>query len=218
MASTALNGALTPRAVFASAVRAAAQAATPASRSAIFSERSRVLRIALAFDFANAIASSSRFAPDDLIDDACSQGLRSSHWLAGRAHLDRHLGAAQAWQPLRAAGAGNDAEQHFRLADLGVGRHHAIVAGHGDFKAAAERRSVDRGDDRLGRVLDTQQPRVRGFGSSQRLFACFQGPEDLDVGARDERRAGADQDDRIDSGVGAAARDGGFDPFKNARS
>ena len=63
MASTALNGALTPRAVFASAVRAAAQAATPASRLAIFSERSRVLRIAPAFDLANAIASSSRFAP-----------------------------------------------------------------------------------------------------------------------------------------------------------
>ena len=37
--------------------------------------------------------------------------------LAVGAHLERQLGAAQPRQPLRAAGAGNDAEQHFRLAD-----------------------------------------------------------------------------------------------------
>ena len=154
----------------------------------------------------------------DLIDDAGRQRLRGGHGLAGRAHLDRQLRAAQARQPLRAAGAGNDAEQHFRLADFGVGRHHAVVAGHGDFEAAAERVAVDRGHERLGRVLDAHEPRVRAFGSRQRLLARFQRAEDLDVGARDERRAGADQDDRIDAGVGASARDCGFDAFEHARA
>ena len=152
----------------------------------------------------------------DLIDDARSQGLGGGHGLAGRAHLDRHLGTAQTRQSLRAASAGNDAEQHFRLADLGVGRHHAIVAGHRDFKAAAERRAVDGGHQRFGGVLDPQQARVGAFGSRERLFACLQGPENLDVGARDEGRTGADQDHRIDIGVSARARHRGFDAFKNA--
>ena len=59
---------------------------------------------------------------------------------------------------------------------------------------------------------------MRAFGARQRLFARLQRAEDLDVGARDERRAGADQDHRIDIGVGASARDRGLDAFKHSRS
>jgi hypothetical protein len=61
MASTALKGAVTPLAVLANDLRMAAHAATPASRSAIFTVSSRVLRgsPAEALAAANAMASSS---------------------------------------------------------------------------------------------------------------------------------------------------------------
>ena len=70
--------------------------------------------------------------------------------LAERAHLDRLGDARQPRQPLRAGRAGNDAELHFRLSDLRRGDRDAIVPGHGDFEAAAERRAVDRQTTGLG--------------------------------------------------------------------
>ena len=66
---------------------------------------------------------------------------------------------------------------------------------------------MNRRDQRLADILDLHQPIVDGRGSLERLFACLQGFEDVDVGAGDERRAGADQDDGVDRGIGAGARD-----------
>ena len=152
MASTALNGALTPFAVFASAARAAAHAATPACRSAILSVSSRVFRTLAVGGHRSAQTRWPRqegSIPPDVIDDA-RRRRRGGHQRASRrAHFNRQLGAAQPRQALRAAGAGNDAEQHFRLADFRIGRHHAVVARHGDFKAAAKRVAVDRRHERL---------------------------------------------------------------------
>ena len=73
--------------------------------------------------------------------------------------VERLLDADQPRQPLRAFGAGDDAEVHFGLAQLRVGDGHAVVAGHGHLEAAAERRAVDRHHDRLGAVLDALQQR-----------------------------------------------------------
>ncbi len=82
-------------------------------------------------------------------------------------------GAAQPRQPLRAAGAGNDAEQHFRLADLGARHRDAVVAGHRELETAAERVAVNGRDQRLGRILERHQARVHGFRPLDRLLACL---------------------------------------------
>ena len=143
---------------------------------------------------------------------------RGGNRLAVGAHLQRERGAAQARQPLRAAGAGNDAEQHFGLADLGAGDGDAVVAGHRELETAAERVAVNRRDERLADVLDVRQARVHGPRPLERLLARLQLLEDVDVGAGDERRAGADQDDRVGGGIVARALDGVADAFRNARA
>ena len=85
---------------------------------------------------------------------------------AGHDHLERLLDADDARQALGAAGAGQEAELDLRQAEL-RGRHgDAVVAGQRHFEAAAERRAVDRGDDRLGAALD------RGLNVEQRWRPC----------------------------------------------
>ena len=116
------------------------------------------------------------------------------HRLAGHAHLDRLLDADQPRQPLRAFGAGNDAEVDLGLPHLRIGDGDAVVAGHRHFEPAAERGAVQRHDDRLGGVLDALQQVVHVGGAA--VAAPGQLLEPLDVGAGDERAAGADDDDR----------------------
>ena len=54
-----------------------------------------------------------------------------------------------------------------------------------------------------------EPPRER----SSRLLAGLDGLEDVDIGAGDERRSGADEHDGVGRGVGAGARDGLADAF-----
>ena len=145
--------------------------------------------------------------PDDVIDDAGGERLRRGDRLAVGAHLERHLRAGETRQPLRAAGAGNDAEHHFGLADPGVLGRDAEVAGLRDLEAAAERVAVNRGDERLGGVLDALEQRVRALGARHRIGRRLQQVERLDVRAGDERRAGADEHDRLGGRIGDAALD-----------
>ena len=72
-----------------------------------------------------------------------------------RDHLQRLLDADDARQPLRAAGAGQQAELDLGQAELArTGRRRGSGSAERDLEAAAERRAVDRGDDRLGAALD----------------------------------------------------------------
>ena len=82
--------------------------------------------------------------------------------LAERAHLHGFRDAGETRQPLRSTRAGNDAELHFRLTHLRRRDRDAIMAGHGDFQSAAERRAVDRHDHGLSRILNLQQHRIEG--------------------------------------------------------
>ena len=128
----------------------------------------------------------------DLIDDAAARAPSARLiGIADRAHFDRFGDTRQARQSLRSACAGNDAELHFGLADLRVGRRDAIVAGHRDFQSAAERRAVDRHDDRLARVFNREQKRQKSRTAA--LAGCNLA-ELLDVGAGDESFPAADQD------------------------
>ena len=153
---------------------------------------------------------------DDAVHDARSGGARGRNVLAEGAHLDGQLGAGQARQALRTGGAGDDTEQHFRLADLCRRNRDAVVASHGKFQTSAERGAVDRRDYRLGTVLDVAQAGVNGAGSLERCGAGGDGFEEADIGARDKGAAGADQDGRAGIGVLGGARDGGFDSFRDA--
>ena len=123
-----------------------------AATSAILSARSRVFggacRVGVLARERN--RGLTQIAVHDAIDDACLERACGRDRLAVGAHLERQRRAAQPRQTLGAAGAGDDAEQHFGLADARVASRDAVVTAHGDFVAAAERDAVDGGDDRLG--------------------------------------------------------------------
>ena len=65
--------------------------------------------------------------------------------------FERGLHADHARQALRAAGARQQAELHFRQRDLRARQRHAVVAAQRQLQAAAHAHAVDRGDHRLGR-------------------------------------------------------------------
>ncbi len=102
-------------------------------------------------------------AVDDEIDDAVGQRARGCERLALGAELEGEARPAQPGQPLRPAGAGNDPEQHFGLADLGARHGDAVMAGHRELETAAKRVAVNRGDERLGRIFERLESRVEGF-------------------------------------------------------
>jgi hypothetical protein len=91
---------------------------------------------------------------DQLVDEAHLIGLLGAHRIAGGAHFERVANAGDAGEALGAAGAGEEAELHFRNAELRGRYGDPIVAGERDLEAAAECGAVDRGDDRLGAILD----------------------------------------------------------------
>ena len=127
---------------------------------------------------------------DDRIDEAEVERLRGLHRLAARHDLQRAFDADDARQPLGAAGAGKQPQQHLRQADRGRGHRDAIVAGERGLEPAAERSAVDRRDDRLGaRVEQVDHDRER------RLLRRL--AELGDVGTGEERPAAAGQHDRL---------------------
>jgi hypothetical protein len=160
----------------------------------------------------------SQIAIDDLVDDSGSGGLRGRNRLAVGAHLDRERHAGQAGQPLRAAGTGDDAKEYFGLSDLGILHRDAVVTRHRHLEPAAERLAVNGGDERLRRILEAAQQRMRSLGARHRLLGRLQDLEDVDVGARDEGVAGADQHDRVSSGIAIRAYDPLVDRFPDPRA
>ena len=140
---------------------------------------------------------------DDAIDEPGAQRVGGLDRLAGDAHLDRLLETHEPRQSLRAFGARDDAEIHLGLSHLRVRHGDAVVPGHRDLEAAAERGAVHRHDDRLGGVFDLLQQLVHlrraGVAAPRQLLESF------DVGAGDERPARADDDDRLNRVVSRRA-------------
>ena len=119
---------------------------------------------------------------------------------------------------MRAACAWNDAQKHFGLADPGIASGHAEVARLCDLEAASERVAVNGGDERLVRVLDPFQQRMGARRSRQRILARLQDVEDLDVGAGNERRSGANQHDGFCGSVGVRTCHRLLDLFPHGRA
>ena len=70
-----------------------------------------------------------QIAGDQFIDDAEFERALAADGLAADDHVERRRDADQARQPLRATGAGQDAELHFGQCDLGTRRAAAVVRG-----------------------------------------------------------------------------------------
>ena len=138
---------------------------------------------------------------DELVDQAQRQRFLGTDAAAGGHHVERGLHADQTRRALRAAGAGQQAQQHLGQAELRVGGGQAVVRGHGHFESAAERSAPDGGDHRLGRCLD----RVAHLGQAgrHRRLAKF-----TDVGTAEEERARAQQQDGLHRVVGLRSGDG----------
>src|SRR4029079_11660577 len=79
----------------------------------------------------------------DLVDQAALERLVGADRIAAHDHLQRLLRTDHAWQPLRAARTGEDAQLHLGQAEAGALHTNAIVTGQGDLEPSAERRPVD---------------------------------------------------------------------------
>ena len=75
---------------------------------------------------------------DQRIEESGCQRFRRLDRLARHAELQRLLDTDQPWQSLRAFGARDDAEIHFRLTEQRLRNCHAIVPGHRQLQPAAE--------------------------------------------------------------------------------
>ncbi|MCR5879821.1 hypothetical protein LRS04_16935 [Phenylobacterium sp. J367] len=107
----------------------------------------------------------------------------------------------QARQPLGAAGARHDAQGDLRHAHPGVGHRGAVVAGERGLEAAAQRRAMQHGDHRLLRGLEAVEGVV--------VVGLGNGPAQLvEVRARQERPAGAGEQDDLGVGVGLSLVEG----------
>src|SRR5580765_6442217 len=84
-----------------------------------------------------------------MIDEADALRFFGGNHFSGEAEFMRDAFAAQARQALRAAVTGNDAELHFRLAELGGFAGQANGAGKRELAAAAQGEAVDGADGRL---------------------------------------------------------------------
>ncbi len=125
---------------------------------------------------------------------------------SGQNDLERRLDADEAGQALGAAGAGDQAELDLRQAAFGRGDGDPVMRGQRDLEAAAERRAVQGGDHRLSGGLNPVE-HVGEIGRRWRLA------EFGDVGPGDEGAAGADQDRRLDRGVGLGLFDAELEPL-----
>jgi hypothetical protein len=129
------------------------------------------------------------------IDEAC-----------GEAHVHRLRLAHGARQALRTAGAGQDAQLDFGLAELrGIGGVDH-VAHHCQFAAAAQREAGDGGDDRLAAATDAVPVAADVIG----LVDIHEVPagHGADVGACGKRLVRAGDDHAADVRVGFEAVEG----------
>ncbi len=149
-------------------------------------------------------------ARDDCIEDPQHLGLGRGHVTPGCDHLQRRLGADQARQALRAPAAWQQADQDFRQADLGTGDRDPVMAGERVLETPAQRKAVNRGNDRLGAFFEGV---IRAALEDRTRLA-----ELADVGPGDEAAPGADQHHRLHRRIGIALVDGRDDALGNPRA
>ena len=105
---------------------------------------------------------------NELVRDA--DGYRPLHRqeLPADDHVERGLHADQPRQPLRAAGAGDDAQRHLGQAEARAGRHEPDVARQRHFQPAPRGNAVNGRDHRLAGSLDLVEYRGQGSRAGRR--------------------------------------------------
>ena len=153
--------------------------------------------------------SSSSIEPTTSCDETGVLGLLRPELGALAEHLHDAVGDAEhAGHPGDAAAAGQQAELDLGQADLGAGDvgDDPVVAGERDLEAAAQRRAVDRGDDRLAELLEPAELRLHpGALVVERLRVGLGGLHQVvEVGAGEEgllRRGDDDAGDVVALGL-----------------
>src|SRR5213596_2503846 len=125
---------------------------------------------------------------NQLVHDAQTERPLGAFDLAREDDVERRAGANQPGEPLAAARPRENAELHFREAELGPGviGGHAVPAGEGELEPAAEARAVNPGGDRFGEARHPAQ-HFLALGRKPLGFRGGGEPDELlDVGPRDE--------------------------------
>src|SRR5947209_4932244 len=125
---------------------------------------------------------------DQLVHDAQTERLLGAFDLAREDDVERRAGANQPGEPLAAARPRENAELHFREAELGQGvmGGHAVTAGEGELEPAAEASAVNPGGDRFGEARHPAQ-HVLALGREPLGFRGGGEPDELlDIGPGDE--------------------------------
>ena len=155
MASMAASGAIRLRCFLRAASRAAAKIARVLLRRAQLLIALASLRSGLPRDLTReGHGTAQEIAVDQPIHDPGIERILRLDRISAGTHFNCLGDASQTRQTLRARCSWNQAELHFRLANLRTGRRHAVVTRHGQFQAAAERGAVNRHHHRLGAVFD----------------------------------------------------------------
>jgi hypothetical protein len=149
----------------------------------------------------------SQIAFHHLVEQARAGQFLRHHRRARHDHVECGFEADCARQTLRAAGARQDAELHFRQRDLRAVRCDPVVSAKREFQTAAHRDAVDCGDHRLRAAFDSLDDRVQ-----RRFLGCLGGIEFGDVRAARKGFAGARQHDGLDGRIVLRA----LDPFDDA--
>nr|WP_272926703.1 hypothetical protein [Streptomyces sp. SID5914] len=108
-------------------------------------------------------------------------------------HVRRHGSPHQAWQPLGAAGAGDECQVHLGEPDPALRRRNPVMGAQRELQSAAETCAVDRGHDGLVRGLQS-----RDDIAERRLRSGLRRPELGDVGPGGEESLAAGEHDGID--------------------
>jgi hypothetical protein len=128
----------------------------------------------------------TQVALDDRIENAQLERPLGIDGLRSQDELERAFDPDQARHALRPPGAGDDAERDFGHRETRVGQGDAIVQGERDLDPATHHRTVQGGDRRNGQGLETIEETAVGL-------LLGRPPEFCDVGAGEERVAGAEQ-------------------------
>ena len=131
----------------------------------------------------------------DAVDDASGSRDLGGDGVATQNDLERGGRTNEARQTLRATGARQQTEFHFRQTDLRRGHGHAVVAGERCFEAATERGAMKGRNDGLGGAFHD----IQYFGQVRRSHGLA---EFGDVRAGHERAAFADEHSSLQFRVG----------------
>ena len=130
-----------------------------------------------------------RVGVDDLVGEADAQRLVGLDLAPGDAQLLGPARADESGEPLRAAAAGDDAEEDLRLAEHGPRPGDAVVAREGELATAAEGVAADRGDHEAGDGGDGVERAVEAGGDRPGLVGALE-LGDVGTGGEDPLAAG----------------------------